>query len=247
MTPRGPPWTPNGPGSRRNCTTSSASWWSRCRRPVRCWPPRCPSRRCRRKPTRPCVRWRHLPDCRVIMLTTFDLDRYVYDALAPSITRRLVEKFAAADRDLHSQTPAIHRDLTGLTPREAEVLTLMGRGLSNSELADALTLSEAGQANSLAVPKGPCCCRSLPHRDRSDAGSQCPVERARCRNAPGAGCARTIGMPMAPARPPRSACCSASSVRHPGAESSSAATSMSPRATWTRSARSLSRPRSTLS
>jgi DNA-binding NarL/FixJ family response regulator len=106
------------------------------------------------------------PTCRVIMLTTFNLDRYVYTALAngasgfllkdvtpehlaaavrlvntgdallaPSITRRLVERFTAA--------PAVHRDLTGLTPREREVLTLLGRGLSNTELADALTLSEA--------------------------------------------------------------------------------------------------------
>jgi DNA-binding NarL/FixJ family response regulator len=114
---------------------------------------------------------RHLPDCRVIMLTTFDLDRYVYDALAagasgfllkdvtpahlvaairliqtgdallaPSITRRLVEKFASGD---HSRAQAIHRDLAGLTARELEVLTLMGRGLSNAELAGTLTLSEA--------------------------------------------------------------------------------------------------------
>jgi DNA-binding NarL/FixJ family response regulator len=116
----------------------------------------------------------HLPDCRVIMLTTFDLDRYVYDALAagasgfllkdvtpahlaaavrlvstgdallaPSITRRLVQRFASAGRSHHPHTPAIHRDLTGLTPREVEVLTLMGRGLSNTELASTLTLSEA--------------------------------------------------------------------------------------------------------
>jgi DNA-binding NarL/FixJ family response regulator len=115
-----------------------------------------------------------LPDCRVIMLTTFDLDRYVYEALAagasgfllkdvtaahlaaavrlvrtgdallaPSITRRLVENFAARDRSVRPRTPAIHRDLSGLTPREVEVLTLMGRGLSNSELAETLTLSEA--------------------------------------------------------------------------------------------------------
>ena len=115
-----------------------------------------------------------LPDCRVIMLTTFDLDRYVYEALAagasgfllkdvtpahlaaavrlvgtgdallaPSITRRLVEKFAFGDHGRHPRTPAIHRDLTGLTSRELEVLTLMGRGLSNSELAGTLSLSEA--------------------------------------------------------------------------------------------------------
>jgi len=112
------------------------------------------------------------PDCRVLMLTTFDLDRYVYAALAagasgfllkdvtpehlanavrlvntgdallaPSITRRLVERFAVSEH-VHWQ-PAIHRDLAALTPRELEVLTLMGHGLSNAELATELTLSEA--------------------------------------------------------------------------------------------------------
>ncbi len=110
------------------------------------------------------------PACRVIMLTTFDLDRYVYDALAagasgfllkdvtpehlvaavrlvstgdallaPSITRRLVNRFATGE----TKRPAIHRDLTALTPRELEVLTLLGRGRSNAELANDLTLSEA--------------------------------------------------------------------------------------------------------
>jgi DNA-binding NarL/FixJ family response regulator len=114
------------------------------------------------------------PDCRVLMLTTFDLDRYVYAALAagasgfllkdvtpehlvaavrlvntgdallaPSITRRLVERFASAEPDRVVVTPAVHRDLASLTPRELEVLTLMGRGLSNGELARELTLSEA--------------------------------------------------------------------------------------------------------
>jgi len=111
------------------------------------------------------------PDCRVLMLTTFDLDRYVYAALslgasgfllkdvtpehlaaavrlvdtgdallAPSITRRLVERFAASDV---ARTHAVHADLAALTPREREVLTLLGRGLSNAELAAQLTLSEA--------------------------------------------------------------------------------------------------------
>lgn len=110
------------------------------------------------------------PDCRVLMLTTFDLDRYVYAALAlgasgfllkdvtpehlaaavrlvdtgdallaPSITRRLVERFASDP----ARPPAVHADLTALTPRELEVLTLLGRGLSNTELAAELTLSEA--------------------------------------------------------------------------------------------------------
>lgn len=115
------------------------------------------------------------PRCRVLMLTTFDLDRYVYAALAlgasgfllkdvtadhlaaavrlvdtgdallaPSITRRLVQRFASADQSAgDGPTPAIHRDLAALTPRELEVLTLLGRGRSNTELAQALTLSEA--------------------------------------------------------------------------------------------------------
>ncbi|MFI2506317.1 response regulator [Streptomyces sp. NPDC018972] len=112
----------------------------------------------------------HARDCRVLMLTTFDLDRYVYGALslgasgfllkdvtpehlaaavrlvgtgdallAPSITRRLVERYASQS----ARTPAVHVDLSALTPRETEVLSLLGRGLSNTELAAELTLSEA--------------------------------------------------------------------------------------------------------
>ncbi|MEU8612698.1 response regulator transcription factor [Actinoplanes sp. NPDC048791] len=107
---------------------------------------------------------------RVIMLTTFDLDHYVYAALtagasgfllkdvtpehlvnavrlvrdgdamlAPAITRRLVERFAQRDADV----PVVHRDLSVLTPRELEVLGLLAHGLSNSELAGRLHLSEA--------------------------------------------------------------------------------------------------------
>jgi len=105
------------------------------------------------------------PEVRIIILTTFDLDQYVYTALtagasgfllkdvspehlvaavrlvrrgdallAPSITRRLVERFAPRSGGA---------DLAALTPRELEVLGLIARGLSNAELAAALTLSEA--------------------------------------------------------------------------------------------------------
>jgi DNA-binding NarL/FixJ family response regulator len=59
--------------------------------------------------------------------------------LAPSITRRLVERFAPADPAL----PHVHADLAALTPRELEVLQLLAHGLSNRELAKRLTVSEA--------------------------------------------------------------------------------------------------------
>jgi DNA-binding NarL/FixJ family response regulator len=111
-----------------------------------------------------------LPEVRIIILTTFDLDQYVYTALsagasgfllkdvspehliaavrlvrtgdallAPSITRRLVERFAPAEPVCQLNLSA----LSALTPREREVLGLIARGLSNAELASALTLSEA--------------------------------------------------------------------------------------------------------
>ncbi|WP_426514726.1 response regulator [Dactylosporangium sp. McL0621] len=107
---------------------------------------------------------------RVVILTTFDLDRYVYAALsagasgfllkdvspeqlvaavrlvragdallAPAITRRLIERYATRD----ARTATLHRDLSTLTPREVEVLTLLARGLSNAELAGSLYLSDA--------------------------------------------------------------------------------------------------------
>jgi len=109
-------------------------------------------------------------DVRVVMLTTFDLDQYVYAALAvgasgfllkdvspehlvaavqlvrtgdallaPSITRRLVERFAP--RPSGPGVPG--RDLSVLTPRELEVLGQIARGMSNAEIASAFTLSEA--------------------------------------------------------------------------------------------------------
>ena len=107
---------------------------------------------------------------RVLMLTTFDLDEYVYAALAagasgfllkdvsashlanavrlvltgdallaPTITRRLVERHARRDA-VHAVTQT---KVAGLTPRELEVLRLVARGLNNRELAERLHLSEA--------------------------------------------------------------------------------------------------------
>ena len=107
------------------------------------------------------------PDApRVLVLTTFDLDEIVYDALragasgfllkdaseerlttairvvadggsmfAPSVTRRLIEEFAR-----RPQQPV--RDLGRLTDRENEVLRLLARGHSNTEIAATLFVSE---------------------------------------------------------------------------------------------------------
>ncbi|OIJ66850.1 response regulator [Streptomyces mangrovisoli] len=107
---------------------------------------------------------------RVIMLTTFDLDRYVYAALSAGASGFLLkdvtpEQLVAAVRTVRAgdallapaitrrlverfartapETAALHRDLALLTPRELDVLRLLARGLSNAELATALHLSEA--------------------------------------------------------------------------------------------------------
>jgi DNA-binding NarL/FixJ family response regulator len=113
------------------------------------------------------------PVPRIIILTTFDLDQYVYEALAagasgfllkdvtpehlvnavrlvrsgdallaPAITRRLVEKYAAPAPALRPSVAA-SPGLASLTARELEVFRLLARGLSNAELAGALHLSEA--------------------------------------------------------------------------------------------------------
>jgi DNA-binding NarL/FixJ family response regulator len=106
---------------------------------------------------------------RVIILTTFELDEYVYEALragasgfllkrappadlvsgirvvaagdallAPSITRRLIDRFAAQPSP-RSQDVSI---LKTLTEREREVFELIAQGRSNSEIADGLFLTE---------------------------------------------------------------------------------------------------------
>jgi DNA-binding NarL/FixJ family response regulator len=106
---------------------------------------------------------------KILILTTFDLDDYVYEALragasgfllkdapaadlinavrvvaageallAPSVTRRLIAEFAARPNQARPRPAA----LNALTPRETDVLRLIARGRSNSEIAEDLVVAE---------------------------------------------------------------------------------------------------------
>jgi DNA-binding NarL/FixJ family response regulator len=110
-------------------------------------------------------------ETRVLILTTFDVDEYVYEALragasgfllkdvsaaqlvdgvrviaggeallAPSVTRRLLERFTP-------ELPSVDRELAAaiesLSPRELDVLRLLASGFSNAELAAHFFVSEA--------------------------------------------------------------------------------------------------------
>jgi DNA-binding NarL/FixJ family response regulator len=116
--------------------------------------------------TRRIIAKEHAP--KILVLTTFDLDEYVYSALragasgfllkdtppaqlldavrvvasgeallAPTVTRRLIAEFIRLPAP--ARRPA--RTLAGITDREREVLTLIARGLCNSEIEDHLHLS----------------------------------------------------------------------------------------------------------
>lgn len=105
---------------------------------------------------------------KIIILTTFDLDQFVYAAMSAGASGFLLkdvspEQLIASvrlvragdallapaitrrlvERFASKDSTPLHRDLAALTPRELEVLTLLARGHNNAELASKLHLAEA--------------------------------------------------------------------------------------------------------
>jgi DNA-binding NarL/FixJ family response regulator len=109
------------------------------------------------------------PETKVVILTTFEQDDYIFGALkagasgfllkrtpradlitaikavaagegllSPSVTRRVIDRMASQPLIGEGEDPR----LTALTPREREVLTLIGQGLSNGEIAELLVVEE---------------------------------------------------------------------------------------------------------
>lgn len=109
-----------------------------------------------------------LAEVKIVILTTFDLDEYVFEAIragaagflvkdtepvellravrqvvaggalmSPRVTRRLIEEYAARSK------PPVSSDRSSLTDRELEIVTLVGEGLTNDEIAGRLVISGA--------------------------------------------------------------------------------------------------------
>ncbi|MGW3089959.1 response regulator [Streptomyces sp. NPDC001108] len=117
---------------------------------------------------------RTAPRTRVLIVTTFDLDRYAYDGLragasgflvkdalpeemlsgiravacgdavvAPSLTRRLLDAYVQHLPVSPGGPASVDTRLAPLTEREREILTVIGQGWSNTEIAERLHLAES--------------------------------------------------------------------------------------------------------
>jgi DNA-binding NarL/FixJ family response regulator len=118
-----------------------------------------------------------LPDTKVLILTTFQYDEYVWGALRagasgfllkrasperlldavhtvatgealldPAVTRTLIQRhleFESGSSDVHAVDVDAHRRLDELTPRERQVLALIGQGRSNAEIAELLVIADS--------------------------------------------------------------------------------------------------------
>ncbi len=78
---------------------------------------------------------------KVLVVTTFNVDEYVYQALKAGASGFLLKDAPAAELVNGVRTIARRDPLAALSPREREVLTLIARGLSNAEIATEMVLS----------------------------------------------------------------------------------------------------------